>query len=110
MRVLPVVIAFAVLLVVVVMCAPLGGCATDDLPKPQVQTVTVKVPTPVSCVPANTPHRPTNPATREALKAAPDAGARYALLAQFWATMSAWADAADPVIESCRAAGPAPPR
>lgn len=85
----------------------LAACATSG-PQP-VQTVTVKVPTPVSCVPADFPAAPAKPVpTREQLLAAGDAAARYQLLGQFWNDWTPRITLDEATIGACQRAAPAP--
>lgn len=58
----------------------LGGCASSLPGPPQIQTVPVDRPIPVSCVPAGSPDQPAYQDTDAALKAAPDFAIRDALL------------------------------
>lgn len=58
----------------------LAGCAHAPR-EPEIRTVEVKVPTAISCVPANLPAAPVYPDTREALQAAGAAPERYQLMA-----------------------------
>ena len=59
----------------------LSGCGTTQTPRPEIRTVTVNVPVPQPCVPAELSPAPTYPDTDDALRAAPDAAERYRLVA-----------------------------
>lgn len=83
----------------------LSACAGDDKPDPQI----VNVPTPVSCVPADFPARPANPAAKERLLAAQDEAERYQLLAQFWSVMTPRLDLLEATVLACARVAP-PPR
>lgn len=58
----------------------LAACGGKQV-EPEIRIVEVPVAVPVSCVPKNFPAKPVMPDTDEALKAAPDAAARYGLIA-----------------------------
>ena len=62
----------------------LAGCATTTL-EVQVKTVTVDLPTPIVCVPADSPAPPVYADTPEALKAARDYAERDGLVKGEWA-------------------------
>lgn len=78
----------------------LAACATK--PEPVVKTVEVTVPVAAACVPKNLPAKPTYPDTAEALKAAPDAAARYVLIAAGRLLRIQRLAETEPVIEHCR--------
>jgi hypothetical protein len=82
----------------------LTGCASGRAAV-AVHTVTVNVPVPVSCVPADMPPAPVNPASRETLLAAPDAAARYQLLARSWVLMRPRLELDEAVLAVCAKAG-----
>lgn len=85
-----------------------GSCATTS--GPGIRTIEVATPTPVSCVPADMPAAPKNPAPAATLKGAGGLAERYQLLAEFWTVYSPWIPAAAGVLKACRAAAPAAPR
>ncbi len=87
----------------------LAGCATRPAPEPSLQVQKTDIATPVSCVPADTPQRPTFSDTSEALKAAPDLAARYQLFASEHLRHFASETLAWDIVEACRKAAPAPP-
>jgi hypothetical protein len=84
----------------------LAGCGTTG--EPTVKTVSVDVPTPVACVPADTPSGPGPSLSAARLLAARDAAARYQLLAEFWTAASPDLTMLAGVIEACRTAAPPP--
>lgn len=77
-----------------------GSCATTG--QPVIRTVTVDVPTPVSCISHDYQEPPASPVTRQALIAAADAAARYQLLAEFWAAETPVLALQRGVISACR--------
>ena len=74
----------------------LAGCATTG------ETITVKVPVPVSCVSDQLPPPPTYPDTLAALKAAPDQAEFTRLLAAGWPLRTARLEALEAAVEACR--------
>lgn len=78
----------------------LTGCATTQ--EPTVRTVYVDRPVALECVPANLDPAPTYPDTNEALKQAPDAADRYALIAAGRLLRDARLAELEPVILTCR--------
>lgn len=80
-----------------------GSCATTGGAPARI--VEVDKPVAVSCIPPDAPGAPANPASATALEAAPDAAARYQLLAEFWALYSPVIPYQAALIEACRAAG-----
>jgi hypothetical protein len=84
----------------------LAGCDTTG--EAVVKTVSVDMPTPVSCVPADTPNGPAPSLTAAELLAARDAAARYQLLAEFWTSASPDLAMLAGVVEACRTAAPPP--
>ena len=82
----------------------LAGCGTTG--EPVVKTLSVDLPTPVACVPADTPSRPAPSLSAAQLLAAPDAAARYQLLAEFWTSASPDLAMLAGVVEACRTAAP----
>jgi hypothetical protein len=82
-----------------------GSCATTS--QPAIRTVTVDRPVPVSCAPTDYVSPAASPVTRETLRAAPDAAARYQLLAEFWTTETPVLALQADVIAACRDVGPA---
>ncbi len=91
---------------VIAALASLAGCA--GVPSnPPVKTVTVYVPTSVSCVPKDYAAPPVSPVTAEALRTAADAAARHQLLAEFWTAQTPVLALQAGVIAKCQAAAPA---
>ena len=84
----------------------LVGCDTTG--EAVVKTVSVDMPTPVSCVPADTPSGPAPSLAAAQLLAARDAAARYQLLAEFWTSASPDLAMLAGVVEACRTAAPPP--
>lgn len=78
----------------------LVACATK--PEPVVKTVEVTVPVVVACVPKGLGAPPTYPDTASALKGAPDAAARYVLLAAGRLLRQQRLAELEPVVEHCR--------
>ena len=82
----------------------LMGCGTP--PAPRIEIKEVRVPVPVSCVPAGFPEAPAYPDTDEALRAAPDAATRYALIAQGRLLRMARGGETEIVLKGCRSTDP----
>jgi hypothetical protein len=82
-----------------------GACATTG--QPGIRVVSVKLPTPVSCIPEDYQAAPPSAVTRQALLAAQDAAARYQLLAEFWAAETPDLALQRQLIEACRTAAAA---
>ena len=80
----------------------LASCATNDAPEPVIRTVTVQVPVAVSCVPENLGPAPVYPDTPQALADAPDAAARFAIIAAGRLLRIQRAAEVEPVIAGCR--------
>lgn len=80
----------------------LSGCGAQYPVIGPIKTVTVDVPTPVSCVPGDYSPPPASGVTKEALLAAPDAAARYQLLAEFWTAEAPVLQAQAGVIAACQ--------
>jgi hypothetical protein len=85
----------------------LAGCGTTG--EPVIKTVSVEMPTPVSCVPAEMPSGPAPSLSAAQLLAAPDAAARYQLLAEFWTSASPDLAMLAGVVEACRTVAPPSP-
>ena len=85
----------------------LAGCGTTG--EPVVKTVSVDAPTPVSCVPADTPRGSAPSLSAAQLLAASDAAARYQLLAEFWTSASPDLAMLAGIVEACRTAAPPSP-
>jgi hypothetical protein len=83
----------------------LAGCGTTGSRAPQIQTVQIDVPVPVSCVPADLPPAPDYPDTRQTLMST-DGPGRYAKLAAGWALRDARLGALEAVVTACRKAAP----
>lgn len=78
----------------------LTACAGKS--EPVIRTVEVRVPVPVSCVSDKLPEEPTYPDTDDAVKAAPDAAARYGLIAAGRVLRIQRAAEVEPVVKGCR--------
>ena len=72
---------YLVILGLLILESFLSGGGTTQTPRPEIRTVTVNVPVPQPCVPAELSPAPTYPDTDDALRAAPDAAERYRLVA-----------------------------
>jgi hypothetical protein len=81
---------------VLIAALALAGCATTG------ETITVKVPVPVSCVSKDLPPPPTYTDTLAALQAAPDQGEFTRLLAGNWPVRNARLEALEAAVEACR--------
>lgn len=90
-RCLPIVIAAGIL----------TGCGTTR-PEPEVRTVEVLVPQPVTCVPANLPRKPEFSVTSAVLAAAPDAAARLLLAVAGMLERDVRLAQVEPVVAGCR--------
>lgn len=88
--------------VVLMACLALAGCNRPDKAEPVVRTVTVKVPTPVSCVPDSVPPEPDYPYTTADLLAMAGGEDRYIALAGLYLLMQSRLEVLEPVIRSCR--------
>lgn len=78
----------------------LTACAGKS--EPVIRTVEVRVPVPVACVPESLPAEPVYPDDDSSLKAAPDAAARYGLIAAGRVLRIQRAAEVEPVIKGCR--------
>jgi hypothetical protein len=81
---------------VLISALALAGCATTG------ETITVKVPVPVSCVSKDLPPPPTYTDTLAALQAAPDQGEFTRLLAGNWPVRNARLEALEAAVDACR--------
>lgn len=89
----------------ILLALPLAACATKPIERPQPIVVTKEVVVPgppVACVPKNVGAAPSYPDTDQALRAAPDAAARYQLLGAGRPLREARLREIEPVIASCR--------
>jgi hypothetical protein len=91
----------AVAIAVAVASLSLAACATTG--EPSVRVIEKAVPTPVPCVSEATPRPRDYPDSDEALKAAPSAAARYALIAAGRLLRIQRLAEVEPVVEACRA-------
>ena len=89
----PYFVAFASLVLV--------GCGGKQV-EPEIRIVEVPISVPVSCVPKNFPAKPLMPDSDEALKAAPDAAARYGLIAAGRVLRIQREAEVEPVLAGCR--------
>ena len=89
--------------VVIALVALLPGCSTTQTPEPRIVTQEVVVPgPPAPCVPANvSTDTQVYPDTDAALLAAPDAAARYLLMASGRLLRIARLGEIEPVIHAC---------
>lgn len=85
--------AFASLLLV--------GCGGKQV-EPSIRIVEKPIAVPVKCVPENLPAEPIYPDDDSSLKAAPDAAARYGLIAAGRVLRIQRAAEVEPVVRSCR--------
>lgn len=85
----------------VVVTLLLGACQTVK-PEPEVRTVEVAVPVAVSCVPSNTPPRPTYRVSVGDIIGAPTADERYRLTAAAFQERDARLAVVEPVVDGCR--------
>ena len=79
----------------------LSACASTP-PEPIIRTVEVRVPVPVTCVPAGATIEPNFRVSREAVAAAPDAAERLRLTASGFLERDAWIGEALPVLRGCK--------
>lgn len=79
----------------------LAACGGKQV-EPEIRIVEVPVAVPVSCVPKNFPAKPDMPDSDEALKAAPDAAARYGLIAAGRVLRIQREAEVEPVLAGCR--------
>lgn len=78
----------------------LTACAGKS--EPVIRTVEVLKPVPVACVPKDLPAEPSFPDDDASLKAAPDAAARYGLIAAGRVLRIQRAAEVEPVVRGCR--------
>lgn len=98
-------IAVKVLLAVALTSA-CAACTHTAPPEPVVRTVEIKVPVPVTCVPASLAEPTTYVDTDEALKSAAGPEDRFQLLAAGRIQRNARLSRVEPVIAACRSAAP----
>lgn len=79
----------------------LVGCAST-LPEPEIRTVTVNVPVPVSCVPANANVEPNFKVSKASVETAPSPEERYRRAAAGFLEREAWVTEAVAVLRGCR--------
>ena len=79
----------------------LAACGGKQV-EPEIRIVEVPISVPVSCVPKNFPSKPVMPDTDEALKAAPDAAARYGLIAAGRVLRTQRESEVEIVLDNCR--------
>ena len=79
-----------------------AACSTTPDPEPQIRTVEVRVPVPVSCVPANAQVEPNFRVNRADVAAAPDAAERLRLLGAGFLERDAYVGEAVPVLRGCK--------
>lgn len=79
----------------------LAACGGKQV-EPEIRIVEVAVAVPVKCVPENMPAKPAYPDSDEALKAAPDAAARYGLIAAGRVLRIQREAEVEPVLNGCR--------
>ena len=89
---------------IMVGCSALIVTACATKPEPHVVIETIKVPTPISCVPASLGPPPGYIDDKAAVDAAEDAAARYLLFAAGRDQRNLRLDQLEPVIAACRAA------
>lgn len=82
-------------------CVSLAACATPAR-EPVVKTVTVLVPTPVTCVPSSLRPEPAYPDTAAAIKASPGPGDLLQLLMAGRILREQWLSEIRPVLIACR--------
>jgi len=79
-----------------------AACATDaPPPEPIIETVEVRVPVSVPCLPKDFDVSPDFRVTDETLRAAPDAGSRYVLSFQGYRERDAWFVQNLPMLLAC---------
>jgi len=79
----------------------LAACGGKQV-EPEIRIVEVPISVPVTCVPANMPATPAYPDSDDALKAAPDAAARYGLIAAGRVLRVQREAEVEPVLNGCR--------
>lgn len=82
----------------------LGACAAPQKPEPEIRIQQVFIEKPVACVPTNLQKSPDYPDTDQALSAAPNAVARYALVWAGRLLRTARLNEVEPVVTKCREA------
>ncbi len=82
-------------------CLLLASCASTP-PEPVIRTVEVKVPVPVTCVPANATTDPVFRVTRADILAASSAAERLRLLGVGFLERDAWMGETVPVLRGCK--------
>lgn len=87
------------------MALAVSACASDQ-PEPKIVTQYVDRPVAVSCVPKDTPAAPVYTDTVDALLAAPDFAARYALIAENFPTRLARMELMEKIAADCAKAAP----
>ena len=80
----------------------LAACGSNMKPTPEIRTVTVNVPVPVTCVPASANTAPDFKVSLSAFRAAPTPEERYRLAAAGFLEREAWAQEAVAVLRGCR--------
>lgn len=80
----------------------LAACGTTPEPRVEIRTVEVQVPVARSCVPAETPPRPTYRVTRQTLVEAVDAAERLLLAVAGMLERDARLGETEPVLDACR--------
>lgn len=84
-----------------------GQCATTAAVEPRLETVIVREPVAISCVPDSLPAPPAYPDTAEALRTAPGPAERLLLLARGRLMRIQRSAEVEPVVTGCRT--PSPP-
>lgn len=79
----------------------LAACGGKQV-EPEIRIVEVPISVPVTCVPANMPAKPIYPDDDASLKAAPDAAARYGLIAAGRVLRIQREAEVEPVLAGCR--------
>lgn len=79
-----------------------SACATTQTPEPIIETVEVRVPVAVACVPDSVPGEPEYADSDEALLAAEDAAEFYALVLAGRDQRTARLAGLEPIIRGCR--------
>lgn len=85
----------------------LASCASQAA-QPVIKTITVSVPTPVSCVPKSYVAPPAPTVTKDSLRAEADAAARYQTLQAYWTLMDPLLTEQTGIIAACQAAAGGP--
>lgn len=87
-------------------CLSLAACGSVEKPPPDIKTVRVEVPVPVSCVPEGLPAKPDFKVTREDLRKAPDLVTRYQLAVGGFLERDQRLAEVEPTIAACRKVAP----